>query len=72
MRFLATLFASAALLAQTPDPRHLSNGSIIPDEGYSDQPYIVKTNDGAWLWYSRDSVNPRWFYNFQTQAWEAH
>jgi len=49
MRFLATLFASAALLAQTPDPRHLSNGSIIPDEGYSDQPYIVKTNDGAWL-----------------------
>lgn len=31
------------------DPRHLSNGWVIPDEHYVDQPYIVKTDDGAWL-----------------------
>lgn len=33
----------------TPDPRHLSHGLEIPAESYSDQPYIVKTGDGAWL-----------------------
>ncbi len=32
-----------------PDPRHASNGSKIPTESYSDQPYIVRTDDGAWL-----------------------
>ena len=32
-----------------PDPRHLANGWNIPSEGYADQPYIVKTEDGAWL-----------------------
>ncbi|MBI5822304.1 MAG: hypothetical protein HZA88_25285 [Verrucomicrobia bacterium] len=32
-----------------PDPRHISNGWNIPSEGYADQPYIVKTDDGAWL-----------------------
>jgi hypothetical protein len=43
------------LAAQTPgpnqpgDPRNIKNGSVIPDEGYSDQPYVVVTNDGAWL-----------------------
>lgn len=31
------------------DPRHIANGRIVPDEGYCDQPYIVKTGDGAWL-----------------------
>lgn len=31
------------------DPRNLANGSIIPDEGYSDQPYVVITNEGHWL-----------------------
>ncbi|GAB4033701.1 exo-alpha-sialidase [Spirosoma jeollabukense] len=31
------------------DTRHIKSGTIIPDETYSDQPYIVKTNDGAWL-----------------------
>jgi len=35
--------------ALVPDPRHLSNGWVIPDEHYADQPYIVKTDDGAWL-----------------------
>ncbi|RRB02153.1 sialidase family protein [Larkinella rosea] len=31
------------------DARDLKTGTVIPDETYSDQPYIVKTNDGAWL-----------------------
>lgn len=31
------------------DPRNILNGSEIPSEGYCDQPYIVKTLDGAWL-----------------------
>lgn len=35
--------------AQTPDWRNIQNGLVIPDETYSDQPYIVKTDDGAWL-----------------------
>lgn len=34
---------------QAQDTRHITTGSVIPDETYSDQPYIVKTNDGAWL-----------------------
>ncbi|MBS1825130.1 MAG: exo-alpha-sialidase [Acidobacteria bacterium] len=49
MRFFLTLFAAAVLQAQMPDPRNIVAGSVIPDEGYSDQPYVVKTNDGAWL-----------------------
>jgi hypothetical protein len=32
-----------------PDLRLLPTGTTIPDEGYCDQPYVVKTNDGAWL-----------------------
>ena len=31
------------------DMRNITSGVIIPDESYSDQPYIVKTDDGAWL-----------------------
>ena len=31
------------------DNRHISRGSEIPTERYSDQPYVVKTDDGAWL-----------------------
>lgn len=31
------------------DARHIANGWNIPSEGYADQPYIVKTDDGAWL-----------------------
>ena len=38
-----------SLKSQSQDWRHIKNGSIIPDESYSDQPYIVKTDDGAWL-----------------------
>jgi hypothetical protein len=47
-RALLPLLA-AATLAQIPDPRHIVNGWVIPDEFYADQPYIVKTDDGAWL-----------------------
>lgn len=32
-----------------PDPRHISHAWEIPTESYRDQPYIVQTNDGAWL-----------------------
>ncbi|NLG28788.1 MAG: exo-alpha-sialidase [Chloroflexi bacterium] len=31
------------------DPRNLANGWEIPSLGYCDQPYVVKTLDGAWL-----------------------
>jgi hypothetical protein len=36
-------------MTATPDWRHAHNGSEIPTESYSDQPYIVPTADGAWL-----------------------
>ena len=32
-----------------PDPRNIKTGWEIPTETYSDQPYIVQTDDGAWL-----------------------
>jgi hypothetical protein len=31
------------------DPRSIPGGRAIPSEGYCDQPYVVKTGDGAWL-----------------------
>ena len=31
------------------DPRWIQSGLEIPTEAYSDQPYLVKTRDGAWL-----------------------
>jgi len=46
---LLVFLALAAGAGAAPDPRLLTNGSIIPSEGYADQPYIVKTDDGAWL-----------------------
>ena len=33
----------------TSDPRNIITGWDIPTETYSDQPYIVQTDDGAWL-----------------------
>jgi len=39
----------AALVAFGQDVRNINTGSVIPDEFYADQPYVVKTNDGAWL-----------------------
>ncbi len=38
-----------AELGSTPDSRHISLGRNIPTQGYADQPYIVQTDDGAWL-----------------------
>src|SRR5690349_19517207 len=49
MRFPFLFAVAAVLMAQSTDPRNIRSGWIIPDEGYSDQPYIVKTDDGAWL-----------------------
>lgn len=49
IRFFPILALVSALFAQSGDPRDIRNGQVIPDEGYSDQPYIVKTDDGAWL-----------------------
>ena len=43
------LLLSTIAFAQVHDPRNIVTGSVIPDEYYADQPYIVKTNDGAWL-----------------------
>jgi hypothetical protein len=31
------------------DNRNIRTGHEIPTETYSDQPYIVQTDDGAWL-----------------------
>lgn len=36
-------------LTAQQDWRNITSGSTIPDESYSDQPYVVKTDDGAWL-----------------------
>ncbi len=47
---LLVLFLTYLAQGQTAkDWRNISNGSVIPDESYADQPYIVKTEDGAWL-----------------------
>ncbi len=39
----------AEAISQKPPAVDISTGSIIPDEGYCDQPYVVKLNDGTWL-----------------------
>jgi hypothetical protein len=44
-----TLAGAVPPPATVPDPRHIAHGWSIPSEGYADQPYIVKTDDGAWL-----------------------
>jgi hypothetical protein len=46
---LLALAVAVTIAAQSPDPRDIRNGWEIPSEGYADQPYIVKTDDGAWL-----------------------
>lgn len=33
----------------TTDWRNVTSGRVIPTQTYSDQPYIIKTDDGAWL-----------------------
>ena len=44
---LIALIGSTALLAQ--DPRDIRAGAVLPDQSYCDQPYVVRTRDGAWL-----------------------
>lgn len=40
---------SGSRCEDVPDWRHIGRGQIIPDLSYSDMPYILKTDDGAWL-----------------------
>lgn len=48
--FLGALAAAPlASAASAGDSRDISNGSLIPKEGYVDQPYVVLTQDGKWL-----------------------
>jgi hypothetical protein len=47
--FMSLLFSHCWLFAQGHDPRNIATGSIIPDEGYCDQPYVVITKQGHWL-----------------------
>lgn len=51
MLLLSSLFVTA-VLAETPsipDWRNIRKGSVIPTKSYADQPYVVQTDDGAWL-----------------------
>ena len=36
-------------MAAVHDWRDIAHGRVIPSAGYCDQPYVVKTDDGAWL-----------------------
>ncbi|HEU0119273.1 MAG TPA: sialidase family protein, partial [Bryobacteraceae bacterium] len=49
MRHALPFFLLLPFLTAADDPRNITTGAVIPDEFYADQPYIVKTNDGAWL-----------------------
>ena len=33
--------------------------------------YLYRFSDNVWLWYRKNSSDPRWFFNFQTRTWEA-
>ena len=37
------------MITHPADHRLLPTGKLIPSEGYCDQPYVVTTDDGAWL-----------------------
>jgi hypothetical protein len=43
------LLTAAAERAEPADSRHINTGREIPTLTYADQPYIVQTDDGAWL-----------------------
>ncbi len=47
--FILTAAIEPVASAAATDPRNIRNGHVIPDEGYCDQPYVVKTADGNWL-----------------------
>jgi len=46
---MALIYVSHAQSPITTDARNIKTGFVIPDEGYSDQPYVVITDDGAGL-----------------------
>ncbi len=35
-------------------------------------PSVYRFSDGVWLWYQKDSSNPRFFYNYSTSFWESY
>ena len=35
-------------------------------------PKLYRFSDGKWLWYLKESKNPRWFVNLATSEWEEH
>jgi hypothetical protein len=48
--FALLLLPSTTLVAQDGvDGRNIRTGRVIPTSSYADQPYVVKTDDGAWL-----------------------
>lgn len=34
-------------------------------------PYVYRFDDAEWLWYLRDSDQPRWFLKLSTGVWEG-
>lgn len=51
-----SLFALTA--TANSDWRNIRNGKVIPDEGYSDQPYVVKSIDGNNHWLCVMTTGP--------------
>lgn len=46
----ARALPAAGRPAERPaDPRRFEEGNLIPSEGYCDQPYVVRMEDGTWL-----------------------
>ena len=43
------VFVAVALASGASDPRDIANGISIYEHGYCDQPYVVVTDDGAWV-----------------------
>lgn len=37
----------------------------------TDYPYLYSEVTQSWLWYLRESRDPRWFFNFGSAAWES-
>ncbi|SDL39950.1 BNR repeat-like domain-containing protein [Siphonobacter aquaeclarae] len=44
-----SVFIHAAAVAQKPDLRDISHGSVIYKNGYNDQPYVVTLKDKRWF-----------------------
>ncbi|MEC8333417.1 MAG: hypothetical protein VXZ83_04755, partial [Verrucomicrobiota bacterium] len=35
-------------------------------------PELYRFSDGKWLWYLKESKDPRWFVKLATSEWEEH